>query len=84
MRSNPGMVINKYCICQFNLDNPPVVYKAQQHTWMTSKISTDWFKGVKLKSHFSKNLPMKASQQAIGYQKETKKTLGKTSETDAY
>ena len=26
----------------------------------------------------------KLSQQAIGYQKEIKKTLGKTSETDAY
>ena len=26
----------------------------------------------------------KSSQQAIGYQKEIKKTLGKTSETDAY
>ena len=27
---------------------------------------------------------IEATQQAIGYQKEIKKTLGKTSETDAY
>ena len=34
--------------------------------------------------YFCNSDKMQASQQAIGYQKEIKKTLGKTSETDAY
>ena len=34
--------------------------------------------------HPETEIPNMASQQAIGYQKEIKKTLGQTSETDAY
>ena len=59
-----GKSQNPRCFKHVKLDNLPVVYRAQQHTWMTSKIFTDWFKGVfvpRVKSHLlSKNLPMKA------------------------
>ena len=59
-----GKSQNPRCFKHVNLDNLPVLYRAQQHTWMTSTIFTDWFKGVfvpKVKSHLlSKNLPMKA------------------------
>ena len=33
---------------------------------------------------YHNSIRLEAAQQAIGYQKEIKKTLGKTSETDAY